>query len=118
MIRRPPRSTLFPYTTLFRSFVDAVAYRNAVARPGFAGAYPNRLGRLRVNGDSTNGFDRFLVEYRLERRAAIGGFPDAAAGRSDIHRQPAILFDRSDCRHAPAHRGRANVPRAQAGNGI
>src|SRR2546429_2045214 len=25
MIRRPPRSTLFPYTTLFRSFCD---YRN------------------------------------------------------------------------------------------
>src|SRR2546422_3631944 len=25
MIRRPPRSTLFPYTTLFRSHVDAVA---------------------------------------------------------------------------------------------
>src|SRR3712207_8211362 len=25
MIRRPPRSTLFPYTTLFRSFVVAVA---------------------------------------------------------------------------------------------
>src|SRR5258707_8778704 len=23
MIRRPPRSTLFPYTTLFRSFLDA-----------------------------------------------------------------------------------------------
>ena len=23
MIRRPPRSTLFPYTTLFRSFIDA-----------------------------------------------------------------------------------------------
>src|SRR4051812_49738858 len=25
MIRRPPRSTLFPYTTLFRSGIDAVA---------------------------------------------------------------------------------------------
>src|SRR2546422_5107420 len=25
MIRRPPRSTLFPYTTLFRSLVQAVA---------------------------------------------------------------------------------------------
>src|SRR3712207_8522779 len=25
MIRRPPRSTLFPYTTLFRSFVLALA---------------------------------------------------------------------------------------------
>src|SRR2546427_1615310 len=24
MIRRPPRSTLFPYTTLFRSFVERV----------------------------------------------------------------------------------------------
>src|SRR5690242_21907628 len=27
MIRRPPRSTLFPYTTLFRSLVRAGAYR-------------------------------------------------------------------------------------------
>src|SRR3712207_8425148 len=37
MIRRPPRSTLFPYTTLFRSVVlvhDAVA---AVHVPGHAG---------------------------------------------------------------------------------
>src|SRR2546427_6017597 len=25
MIRRPPRSTLFPYTTLFRSVIDGVA---------------------------------------------------------------------------------------------
>src|SRR2546426_1957022 len=30
MIRRPPRSTLFPYTTLFRS---RAARRSAVARP-------------------------------------------------------------------------------------
>src|SRR3712207_8031364 len=30
MIRRPPRSTLFPYTTLFRSFADStVAYQGA-----------------------------------------------------------------------------------------
>src|SRR5438309_7294215 len=27
MIRRPPRSTLFPYTTLFRSNVGGVAYQ-------------------------------------------------------------------------------------------
>src|SRR5260221_6348804 len=39
MIRRPPRSTLFPYTTLFRSGVreasssDAAAYR-LILRPG------------------------------------------------------------------------------------
>src|SRR3989449_11065410 len=32
MIRRPPRSTLFPYTTLFRS-VDQQEVDRAVARP-------------------------------------------------------------------------------------
>src|SRR2546422_5953823 len=33
MIRRPPRSTLFPYTTLFRSVEDAIAIgTSAVAR--------------------------------------------------------------------------------------
>src|SRR3712207_6799266 len=29
MIRRPPRSTLFPYTTLFRSFRIGLLYREA-----------------------------------------------------------------------------------------
>src|SRR3989442_6448829 len=32
MIRRPPRSTLFPYTTLFRSLVGEHAVRAAPAR--------------------------------------------------------------------------------------
>src|SRR3712207_8295300 len=32
MIRRPPRSTLFPYTTLFRSIRPARAYRAIPAR--------------------------------------------------------------------------------------
>src|SRR3712207_8996220 len=34
MIRRPPRSTLFPYTTLFRSDLDGIA---AAAGPGLIG---------------------------------------------------------------------------------
>src|SRR3712207_7809766 len=29
MIRRPPRSTLFPYTTLFRSVLDHIAARTS-----------------------------------------------------------------------------------------
>src|SRR3712207_9221550 len=37
MIRRPPRSTLFPYTTLFRSF-PAISRELVVARPGKRGA--------------------------------------------------------------------------------
>src|SRR2546427_9527101 len=32
MIRRPPRSTLFPYTTLFRSHAPAVVDHQAVER--------------------------------------------------------------------------------------
>src|SRR2546430_13588837 len=33
MIRRPPRSTLFPYTTLFRSILDSPAFIANRARP-------------------------------------------------------------------------------------
>src|SRR5690349_23624300 len=33
MIRRPPRSTLFPYTTLFRSGCDRGQLRSGVHRP-------------------------------------------------------------------------------------
>src|SRR3712207_7417060 len=33
MIRRPPRSTLFPYTTLFRSGLDASALKCGVHEP-------------------------------------------------------------------------------------
>src|SRR2546426_9397155 len=33
MIRRPPRSTLFPYTTLFRSFHRRLSERTSQQRP-------------------------------------------------------------------------------------
>src|SRR2546422_7398250 len=39
MIRRPPRSTLFPYTTLFRS-VPAVRHVSAFPRPSAHRAFP------------------------------------------------------------------------------
>src|SRR6202022_5079227 len=31
MIRRPPRSTLFPYTTLFRSLIPSASHRGLLA---------------------------------------------------------------------------------------
>src|SRR2546430_5918455 len=37
MIRRPPRSTLFPYTTLFRSAFEKVGARLLAARHRIAG---------------------------------------------------------------------------------
>src|SRR5256885_11024259 len=49
MIRRPPRSTLFPYTTLFRSFLqpDAPVYPAARAphRSRRTSLTPNRVRR-------------------------------------------------------------------------
>src|SRR2546425_3210046 len=48
MIRRPPRSTLFPYTTLFRSDVDSPwgSYGDSEMRLGIDVGY-QRLLRLR-----------------------------------------------------------------------
>src|SRR2546426_9356017 len=46
MIRRPPRSTLFPYTTLFRSLVDRPPrVHERVAVPADGAALPGRLRR-------------------------------------------------------------------------
>src|SRR2546427_5250610 len=44
MIRRPPRSTLFPYTTLFRSDVH-----RAKARPGPAGGHAHPAAGVLVH---------------------------------------------------------------------
>src|SRR5436309_8969085 len=57
MIRRPPRSTLFPYTTLFRSISPSgVAKRKRAACPGSSHASNTRSGRAakaRVDRKST-----------------------------------------------------------------
>src|SRR3712207_7270323 len=48
MIRRPPRSTLFPYTTLFRSALDEVAALRRVAGEAVEAAAAHDEGILRV----------------------------------------------------------------------
>src|SRR3712207_7361251 len=48
MIRRPPRSTLFPYTTLFRSAAPVARPRAAEGRPGRPSRHRRRIaGRVR-----------------------------------------------------------------------
>src|SRR3712207_7663754 len=52
MIRRPPRSTLFPYTTLFRSILEAVRGRDRCAAGGdrLGPRFGHGLGAARVPG--------------------------------------------------------------------
>src|SRR5437899_7082884 len=54
MIRRPPRSTLFPYTTLFRSHVDrGVGWRGAIG-----GLFHAHVGWMFRGVDRANPKDR------------------------------------------------------------
>src|SRR2546430_5704890 len=58
MIRRPPRSTLFPYTTLFRSLLNPVGLGPAWTEAG--SAFPRHPdGRGRVDGTA----------YRVDRKS-------------------------------------------------
>src|SRR3712207_818858 len=85
MIRRPPRSTLFPYTTLFRStgpapprdgrdrpgerLGDARGAREVPRgqRPGAPGAGPDAVG---MSPTATRGADEILLGFTRALRAA------------------------------------------------
>src|SRR3712207_4270191 len=70
MIRRPPRSTLFPYTTLFRSGVDAV-----VLSVGDHGCEYMTGGRVVVLGPTGKNFAAGMsggIAYVLDEK---GDFP-------------------------------------------
>src|SRR3989441_10705981 len=60
MIRRPPRSTLFPYTTLFRSYPEAT---RALILHWPVGGYRWKL----------NGSDRFARHLRFARDSGLAG---------------------------------------------
>src|SRR2546428_9445231 len=72
MIRRPPRSTLFPYTTLFRSprSTAQAGGRSSQARhQDGRGHHSMRLTRLEPSGfKSFAGAGELPVEERLEAR--------------------------------------------------
>src|SRR3712207_7954513 len=79
MLRRPPRSTLFPYTTLFRSTALAAGRALGLSREqsaaaladfGRAGSNPGRVNLYRLNG----GF--VMLDY---------GHNPAAFARSEEH---------------------------------
>src|SRR3712207_7439781 len=79
MIRRPPRSTLFPYTTLFRS-ADAAG----IVRDGPVDKFADAEGKLRsapvVLVALQDGLDVPLPPHE-----DIGAGPVAVRGRSEEH---------------------------------
>src|SRR3712207_6900299 len=80
MIRRPPRSTLFPYTTLFRS-QDAAAVVAAAA--GGGGVRGRRTGHVRR---SRRGVIRPSVgpAHRRALRRPVGGGPRSEEHTSEL----------------------------------
>src|SRR5260370_37557351 len=90
MIRRPPRSTLFPYTTLFRS--AAVELQGCVRAAEFEAAGVDRGShRAFVNDIEAGGAQRCLK--------SVGGIPllEAVFVRADLRVCGLVGF------HSPAH---------------
>src|SRR2546429_5474339 len=102
MIRRPPRSTLFPYTTLFRSqlvwpasFVVARAYVDQLARVNGlsrerCGAITASLGRAeQLQGDARRGgLQQLATDLQRDAQAAADQATARAppAARTDMER--------------------------------
>src|SRR2546426_12808904 len=60
MIRRPPRSTLFPYTTLFRSLIDQLNLHYLHAHQIASRA---EQAAVRAAGIRWHDYDRFMQKY-------------------------------------------------------
>src|SRR2546429_9652832 len=82
MIRRPPRSTLFPYTTLFRSPADAVLFCvKSYDTEGAAAALSPAIGPDTAVVSLQNGVDNEeKIDAVLGRSHAVGGAAYVFAG--------------------------------------
>src|SRR3712207_7690176 len=65
MIRRPPRSTLFPYTTLFRSLTEALRVSEAFTKLAASGKMPR--GAQRSANRKLPEFEARIQRYRRSR---------------------------------------------------
>src|SRR2546430_7235334 len=79
MIRRPPRSTLFPYTTLFRS-TSAWLGDHQILTPLWQMEFPHSLGLLYSAFTYFTGFRVNSGEYKLMGLAPYGE-PDRKSTR-------------------------------------
>src|SRR3712207_8459421 len=80
MIRRPPRSTLFPYTTLFRSFDDESGWTDLADRLRFAVLLPEQ----QEENNQTRCFNFFLESENRRGRGEAASIK-AMIDRSEEH---------------------------------
>src|SRR3712207_8590331 len=81
MIRRPPRSTLFPYTTLFRSSISKVEMR----ADGVTRWILRSWGLSRASEAGSDGRGRDSAGDRRHRGARVRGRGRVPGGRSEEH---------------------------------
>src|SRR2546430_12315186 len=92
MIRRPPRSTLFPYTTLFRSPArressEAPSWRRACSAASCACASSRSEEHTSELQSQSNLVCRLLLEKKKTDYETHS--PDASAARLHVHDLPA-----------------------------
>src|SRR2546430_14714499 len=88
MIRRPPRSTLFPYTTLFRSRFDPPGGTEAKSPPTHATsehALDARLPDLFGRDRDLHDVQALLAAHRLVTIAGPGGIGKTRLGRAALY---------------------------------
>src|SRR2546422_4744224 len=74
MIRRPPRSTLFPYTTLFRSVASLSARKSRRSNSSWRKRVGIELAHFRHSGSRLSrnqGFTAFLAERSEEHTSEL-----------------------------------------------
>src|SRR2546428_13811684 len=102
MIRRPPRSTLFPYTTLFRS---------SFADPTVGVASSTCVSVARIDGDANRGQSSYLgyemwvrdLETRFRGIVVAGGWLYGARASIQRHGLPGALCPAFAAPPTPAH---------------
>src|SRR5258708_28692926 len=100
MIRRPPRSTLFPYTTLFRSLCCAYAAGNRWAADDGAPVARHRGVRAGASGQRAAELRRRDRHQRSEEHTSELQSPDHIVCRLLLEKKNLIPADTS----ADAHR--------------
>src|SRR2546430_11652086 len=79
MIRRPPRSTLFPYTTLFRSLISS---RELHKRRDF-----RQLPIVTIDGETARDFDDAVTVHQLDN----GNFERSEEHTSELQSQSNLV---------------------------